>query len=96
MKETLILIVKSVAQAGPDLLVLPSLSADEYSLGAIDKIKVVRPDNLVIEKDAEFAIPFDTASLVYLLLIPNTQRDEIPVGSQVWVEKTLEEITRTK
>lgn len=94
MKETLLLTVESLAQAGHDLLILPSLSADEYSVGAIDKIKVVTPDNLVIEKEAEFAIPFDATSHVYLLLIPNTQKDEIPIGSQSWVYKTLEEITR--
>jgi hypothetical protein len=58
MDETLLLTVKSVAQAGHDLLILPSLSADEFSssLGAIDRVKVVTPDYLVIEKDAEFAI----------------------------------------
>jgi hypothetical protein len=94
MDEILLLTVQSTGQAGDDLLVFPTLSANEYSLSAIDKIKVVTPDNLVIEKDAEFAIPFDTSSPVYLLLMPNTQKDEIPVGSQIWVRKSLEEITR--
>ena len=93
MEETLLLTVKSAAQAGDDLLIMPALSAYEYSLGAIDRIKIVTPDNLVIEKDAEFGIPFDTPSPVYLLLIPNTKNVEVPIGSQIWVYKTLKEIT---
>lgn len=94
MQETLLLTGKSTAQAGDDLLIFPSLPADEYSLGGDARIKIVTPDNRVIEKDAEFAIPFDTEFQVYILLIPNTQKDEIPVGSQVWMKKPWEEIAR--
>jgi hypothetical protein len=88
MDETLLLTIESVAQAGNDLLILPPLSADKYSLGAVDKVNIVTPNNLVIEKAAEFAIPFDADSHVYILLIPNTQKDEIPIGSQVWIKKS--------
>jgi hypothetical protein len=88
MDEILLLTIRSIGQAGNDLLIFPVLSADEHSLLTIDKIKIVTPDNLVIEKDVGFGIPFDAPSLVYQLLIPNTQKDEIPVGSQVWIEKS--------
>ena len=94
MNETLLLIVDDVGQVGVDVLVFPSLPADKYWFGDIDKVKIVKPDGQVVEKDAEFGIPFDTESLVYLLLIPNTKKDEIPISSQIWVYKTLEEITR--
>lgn len=94
MEETLLLTVESVAQAGDDLLIMPMLPADDYSLGAIDRIKIVTPDNLVVEKDAEFSIPFDTATTVYWLLIPNTHKDEVPVGSQIWIRRSLEQISR--
>lgn len=93
MNETLLLTVQSVAQAGDDLLILPSLPANEYSLGGDARIRIITPDNQVIEKDAEFAIPFDTETLVYILLIPNTQKDDIPVGSQIWIQKSWGEIT---
>ena len=95
MAETFLLKVELVGQAGNDLPVAPSLSADTYYLGYIEKIKIVTPDNQVFEKDAEFSIPFD-AGYVYILLIPNTQKDEIPVGSEIWVYKSLEEITRVR
>ncbi len=75
MDEILLLTLQSTGQAGNDLLIFPVLSADKHSLLTIDKIKIVTSDNLVIEKDAEFSIPFDTPSLVYQLLIPNTQKD---------------------
>jgi hypothetical protein len=88
MNETLLLTVESAVQVGHDLLILPSLSADEYSLGAIDTIKVVTTDNSVMEKDAEFSFPLGATSYVYILLIPNTQKDEIPVGSQIWIKKS--------
>ena len=94
MNETLLLTVQSAGQAGDDLLILPSLPANEYSLGGDARIKIITPDNQVIKKDAEFAIPFDTETLVYILLIPNTQKDEIPVGSQIWIKKSLEQIAR--
>lgn len=85
MNGTLLLTIQSVAQAGDDVLVLPVLSVEEYSLGAIDRVRIVTPERLVFEKEAEFAIPFDTASSVYILLIPNTQKEEIPIGSQIWI-----------
>jgi hypothetical protein len=94
MDEILLLTVQNTGQAGDDLLIMRALAANEYSLGAINRIKIVTPDNLAIEKDAEFGIPFDTPSPVYLLLIPNTKKDEIPIGSQIWIKKPLEPNTR--
>ena len=83
MKETLLLTVKGTGQAGEDLLIFPSLPADRYHFEGLEKVKIVTPDNLVIEKDAEFGIPFETASPVYLLLISNTKKHEVPNGSQI-------------
>ena len=94
MEETLLMIVTVAAQAGDDVLIAPPLPADKYYFAEIEKIKIVTPDNQVIEKDAEFAIPFDSESCEYLLLIPNTKKDEIPMGSQIWIKKPLEQITR--
>jgi len=93
MDEVLLLTVQSTGQAGDDLLIMPALAANEYSLGAIDRIRIVTPDNLAIEKDAEFGIPFDTPSPVYLLLIPHTKKEEVPIGSQIWIKRPLEPIT---
>jgi hypothetical protein len=93
MDEILLLTMEGAGQAGDDLLIFPALPADHYSLSEIERIKVVTPDQLVIEKDAEFSIPFDTADRVYILLLPNTQKDEIPVGSQIWIKRSLGQIT---
>jgi len=86
MDEILLLTLEGAGQAGDDLLIFPALPADHYSFGEIERIKVVTPDQLVIEKDAEFSIPFDSESRVCLLLIPNAQKDEIPVGSQILIK----------
>ena len=90
MEEILLLTVKHVAQAGDDLLISPPLPADQYDydLNGIQKVKVVTPDQRVIEKDAEFSIPLGTRSRSFILLFPNTKEAEIPVGSQVWVRKS--------
>lgn len=95
MEETLLLTVKLVAQAGDDLLISPPLPPDQYAydLDGIQRIRIVTPDHRVIEKDAEFSIPLGTRSRSYILLIPKTQKDEIPVGSQIWIRKSLEEDT---
>jgi hypothetical protein len=90
MEETLLLTVKSVAQAGEDLLILPALPVDEFHYSWIEKIEIVTPDNHVIEKDAEFSITFDVSPQVYILLIPNTQKDEISIGSQIWTSQSSE------
>jgi hypothetical protein len=76
MDETFLLTVAGCGQAGNDLLIFPTLPADKYQFTDLERLKIVKPDNLVIEKDAEFSIPFD-AGYVYLLLIPNTQKDEV-------------------
>ena len=90
MDEILVLTVKHASQAGDDLLILPLLPADhyDYDLNGVQTVKIVMPDGRVIEKDAEFSIPLGTRSNFYVLLIPNTQEAEIPVGSQVWIKKS--------
>ena len=92
MEEVLLLTVKHAAQAGDDLLISPPLPAGQYDfdVNGIQTVKVVTPDNRVIEKDVEFSMPLGTRSRVFILIIPNTQEDEIPVGSQVWVRKRAE------
>lgn len=96
MDETFLLSVKLAGQVGDDVLISPSLPADEYHFRDLEKIKIVTPDNQVIEKDAEFGIPLGTRSYIYLMLILNTQKYEIPIGSQIWIKKSLEQITRQK
>lgn len=90
MEETLLLTVRLAAQAGEDLLISPSLPADEYTFDSdgMQRIKIVTPDHRVIEKDAEFSIPLGSESRVYILLIPKTQKDEVPVGSEIWIRKS--------
>ena len=90
MEEILLLTIQSVVQAGDDVLVTPALPADqyEYDRNGFQKVKVITPDQRVIEKDAEFSIPLGTRSRSFLLLFPDTKEDEIPVGSQVWVRKS--------
>ena len=82
----LLLTVEHAVQVSEDVLITPFLPTDKYGFGlqGIERIKIVKPDNQIIEKDANFGIPFDAD--VYILLIPNSQKDEIPVGSQIWVE----------
>lgn len=94
MSETLLLTIKIAGQVSDDFLIAPSLPAEIYHFDDIEKIKIVTPDHRVIEKDAEFTIPLGTHSYIYLILILDTQKDEIPVGSQIWIEKPLEQITR--
>ena len=90
MEETLLLTVELAAQAGDDLLISPPLPADQYAfdLNGMQRIKIMTPDHGVIEKDAEFSIPLGTQSRSYILLIPKTQKDEVPVGSQIWIRKS--------
>jgi len=85
MEEILALTVEHTGQAGNDLLIFPGLPSDKYEFNDIERIKIVTPDNMVIEKDAEFSIPFDIPSHEYWMLIPNTQKDEVPVGSTIWI-----------
>ena len=96
MSETYLMTIETVVQVGNDLLFFPTLSSDKYYLADIIRVKIVKPDNQVVETDAEFSIPFTTPERrnIYLGLIPYTQKDAVPVGSQIWVYKTLEEITR--
>ena len=89
MNERLLLTVEYTVQAGNDLLILPGLHLDQYEFNGIERIKIVTSDNIVIEKDAEFAIPFDMSSREYWMLLPSTQKDDIPIGSQIWTYKSL-------
>ena len=90
MEDTLLLTVELATQAGDDLLISPPLLADQYAydLNGIQRIRIVTPDHQVIEKDAEFSIPLGTRSRAFILLIPKTQKDEVPVGSQIWLRKS--------
>jgi len=95
MDETHLLTIESVHQIDDDLLVYPTLPADKYSLGDVHKVKIIKPDNQVVEFDVEFSVPLTRPpSWEYWLRIPETQKDEVPVGSQVWVYKALAEISR--
>jgi len=95
MKETLLLTIESTGQAGEDLLVFPGLSSDKYEFRSdMEKIKIVTPDGIVIEKNAEFSIPFDVPSRPYWMLIPNTKKSEIPIGSRIWIMKPLDQISK--
>ncbi|HSL44518.1 MAG TPA: hypothetical protein VK897_13865 [Anaerolineales bacterium] len=89
MEEILLLTIERVVQAGDDVLVSPPLPAVpyEYDSNGTQRVKIVTPDQRVIEKDAEFSIPLGTRSRSYILLFPNTKEAEIPVGSQVWVRR---------
>ena len=87
MKEILLLTVGHAVQVSEDVLIAPFLLADnfDFDLDWINKIKIVKPDNQLLDKYAEFGIPLDAPSRMYILLILNTQTDEIPIGSQIWI-----------
>ena len=91
MEETLLLTVEMAAQAGDDLLISPPLPAGQYvyDLNGMQRIRIVTPDHRVMEKDAEISIALGTQPRSYFLLLPKTQKDEIPVGSQIWIRKSL-------
>lgn len=58
--ETLLLVIEHTGQAGDDLLVLPGIPSDKYQFkGDTERVKIVTPDNIVVEKDAVFSIPLD-------------------------------------
>jgi|SoiMetStandDraft_2_1073263.scaffolds.fasta_scaffold803277_1 hypothetical protein len=86
MEGKLLLTVEVAAQVGTDLLIAPFLPADqyEYDLDWIKRIKIVKPDDQVLEKDADFGRAFDAPN-TYILLLSNTQADEVPIGSQIWI-----------
>ena len=88
MEEILLLTVEHVVQVSEDVLITPFLPVEKTGswLHQIERIKIVSPDNRIIEKDADFGITFDAD--VYILLIPNTQKDEIPIGSQIWIPRS--------
>lgn len=90
MEEILVLTIEHVEQAGDDLLVSPPLPAVpyEYDSNGTQRVKIVTPDQRVMEKDAEFFIPLGTRSNSFVLLFPSTKESEIPVGSQVWLRKS--------
>jgi hypothetical protein len=95
MDETYLLTVEFVGQAGEDLLIAPSLPADKYWFHDPNRIKIVKPDGQVIETDAEFTIPFSRPpSFRWSILIPKMQKNNVPIGSQIWITKSLEQITR--
>ena len=89
MGEMLLLTVEQVIQLSEDVLITPFLLADnfEFDLDWITKIKIVKSDNQILEKEAEFAIPLDASVRMYILTITNTQKDEIPIGSQIWITR---------
>ena len=94
MKETYLLTVKIVGQAGNDVLISPSLPADKYYfVDDIEKVLIVTPNNQSMEKDAEFGFALDAPN-TYIPLTLNTQKDEIPIGSEVWLMKSSDQITR--
>ena len=86
MEEILLLTVEHVVQLSEDVLITPALPTDKYGFGLhqIERVKIVKPNNQTLEKDADFGIPFDAD--VYILLVLNTQKEEIPIGSQIWTE----------
>lgn len=88
MEEMLLLTVERAIQVSEDVLIAPFLLAYNFmfDLDWINKIKIVKPDNQIIEKDAEFGIPLDGSSRMYILTILTTQKDEIPIGSQIWIK----------
>jgi len=96
MDETFLLTVENVSQASDTLLLIfPFLSFDKYHFDGYARVKIVTPDNQVIEKDVEFGLSMGF-SPEYLLTIPNTQKAEIPVGSKIWIKNSLEQITRKR
>jgi hypothetical protein len=93
MEKTFLLTVKIVGQTGNDVLISPSLPADKYHfIDDTEKVQIVTPDNRSIEKDAEFGFAFDVPN-AYIPLILNTKKDETPIGSQIWVMISLDQIT---
>lgn len=86
MEEILLLTVEHAVQLSDDVLIAPFLPVGKtvYRLHQIERVKIVKPDNQIVEKNAEFGIPFDAD--VYILLIPNSQKNEIPIGSQIWTK----------
>lgn len=97
MNEAFLFTIEFVGQVGENLLIFPALSANKYSFRDVDKVKIVKPDGQVVQMSAEFSIPLTRPpSFEWWLLIPNTKSDDVPIGSQVWVYKSLEEITRKK
>ena len=80
---------KFATQVGTDVLISPFLPIDqhEHDLVGIERIKIVKPDGRVVEKDIEFGRAFGAPD-VYVLLILNTQTDEIPIGSQLCMRKS--------
>ena len=86
MEGKLLLTVEVAAQVGTDLLIAPFLPADqyEYDLDWIKRIKIVKPDDQVLEKEADFGRAFDAPN-TYILLLSNTQAVEVPIGSQIWI-----------
>ena len=86
MEEMLLLTVEYAVQVSEDVLIVPFLPLDKFGFGLqwIERIKIVKPDNRIIEKDADFRIPFDAD--VYILLILSSQKNEIPGGSQIWIK----------
>ena len=87
MEEILLLTVEHVVELSEDVLITPFLPVDKTGpwLHQIERVKIVKPDHQTAEKDAEFGIPFDAD--VYILLIPNTKQEEIPIGSQIWIAR---------
>lgn len=88
MGEILLLTVENAVQLSEDVLITPFLLADnfEFDLDWITKIKIVKPDHQILEKEAEFGIPLDASAPMYILTITNTQKDEIPIGSHIWIK----------
>jgi len=78
--------IEDVIQAGEDLLILPFLTAEKYYLVGFDTIKLVKPDGQVVEMNVDVSRFFARPPTDdYSILIPNTRKDDVPVGSQIWI-----------
>ena len=67
---------------GSGLILVPSVGGKKASIN--DKIKIIRPDNSIIDtviKGIGFNQNLD------ILVSGNLTKDDVPIGSEVWLDK---------
>ena len=73
---------------GHGLVIAPAFSVSAYRFDAFQRMGVVRPDGESLECRAHFQIPFQSPPPNvpnFLCALLDVGKDEIPVGSELWL-----------
>jgi hypothetical protein len=92
-------VTDTVLIEGRGLILSPPFRVDEYHFGRSERVRVQTPDGRVFEADADVEIPRITPRpkvFQSLFIIRGAQKNDIPIGSKVWLLRKNAEEVRTQ